>query len=157
MALDDTTVAALLAALESHAEALGRFDRVNMHETKNAPGKGVVCSIWLQRLAPASGAQSGLASTSAVLVWQARLTLDMLYEAQDAIDPILMGAATMLIGAFAGDLDLNVTGVRSVDLRGMAGTPLSCDAGYLPQDAKVYRAYTVTIPIIINDAWDEAA
>jgi hypothetical protein len=156
VAFDDTAAAAILAALEDHAATTGRFERVNGHEPKNAPGNGLSAAFWLQRIGPVMGFHSGLDSTSALLVWQCRLSLNMLYEPQDSIDPVLMGAAAALIGEYAGDFTLGDL-VRCVDLRGMAGQPLGGEAGYLPQDGKLFRAYTLTIPLIFNDAWAEAA
>lgn len=155
MAFDEAAAQSLLDALESHAMTLGLFEKVNGHEPGNAPGNGLEVCFWLQRVGPAVGFHSGLAATSALLVWQARITLNFTYEPQDAIDPKLMGAAAALIGEYAGDFTLGDL-VRAVDLRGMAGVPLSCEAGYLPQDNVLFRAYTLTIPLIFNDAWTEA-
>lgn len=156
MTIDEATANSLLAALESHAMALGVFDAVNGHEPKAKPGQGLAASFWLQRIGPAIGFQSGLAATTALLVWQSRLTINMMYEPQDAIDPKLMGAASSLYAEYAGAFTLGGL-CRCVDLRGMAGVPLSCDAGYMTQDNTAFRAYTMTIPLIIDDAWAETA
>ena len=49
MALDTQGI---LDRLASHAMTLGVFDRVNTHEPKNAPGRGITCAIWVERIDP---------------------------------------------------------------------------------------------------------
>lgn len=151
MALD---IDAILNAVTSHALASGWFERVNTHEPKNAPGNGLTCAIWMDTLAPANS--SGQASSSALVVLKVRIYTSMLAEPQDAIDPNVTRACSALITAYAGDLDLGGN-VRTVDLRGMAGTPLRAQAGYIPQDNRLYRVLDITLPLIVNDVWDEAA
>jgi|SRR5882762_12793 len=144
-------IAGLFAAVESHALALGVFERVNMHEPKTSPGSGLTAAVWIQAIAPVT--TSGLATTSGRIEFSTRIYTNMLTEPQDAIDPNMVAAVDALLGAYSGDFDLGVTGVRDVDLLGQHGVPLSALAGYLNQDGKLYRVMTVTLPIIINDLW----
>ena len=44
-----------------------------------------------------------------------------------------------------------------VDLLGMAGSPLGAQAGYINQDGALYRVMTITLPLLITDAWTQAA
>jgi hypothetical protein len=63
-----------------------------------------------------------------------------------------------MMGAFSGDFDLGgVGGVRYIDLLGSTGTVLGAVAGYIEIDKKMFRVMTMTIPIIINDAFVQAA
>ena len=149
MALDIDTI---LDAVVSHAAASGYFERVNAHEPKAAPGGGLTCAVWMDSL---SGAPSGLASTSALVTLKLRLYTNMIMEPADAIDPNLTRACSALIGAYAADFTLGGA-VRCVDLRGSAGTPLRAQAGYLSQDGRLYRVMDITLPLIVNDVWDEA-
>lgn len=149
------TVVPLLDALVSHALTRGRFERVNTHEPKNAPGGGLTCAIWVDRIEP-QPLGSGLTSTTGRLTFLVRLFSSMLQEPQDAIDPDLLDAVVDLLGAYSGDFTLGGL-VRNVDLLGMSGPGLSAQAGYLNQDGKVYRVVTVTLPLIINDIWDQEA
>lgn len=153
MALDQAAVNAIFNAVVSHALATGLFERVNQHEPKSAPGTGLTSAIWVDAI---DTAPSGLAATSALLVLNNRLYTNMLAEPQDLIDPNLLTATSTLFAAYAGDFELGGN-VRAVDLRGMSGTRLAARAGYIPQDNRLFRAYTITLPLIINDAWDEAA
>jgi hypothetical protein len=50
---------------------------------------------------------------------------------------------------------LDVDGVRSIDVRGINGVPLSWESGYLNQDNKWFRVFGLQVPLIINDAWPE--
>lgn len=143
--------AGIFNALVSHAKALGLFDRVNGHESKNAPGNGVNADCWVANLKPYPG-QSGLASTTAVLVVNVRIYSSMLADPQDAIDPNIITAAATLMGEYSGDFDLGGT-VESVDLLGRTGVQLEALGGYLELDKKLYRVMTLTVPMVINDVW----
>lgn len=137
----------------SHALASGYFDRVNGHEPKNAPGTGLSAAVWADSIR--SVQSSGLSSTSAAVVLNVRLYTSMLQEPQDAIDPAMLRAVSALFAAYSGDFTLGGN-AREVDLLGSDGAPLQAKAGYLNQDQKLYRVMTITLPVIVNDAWDQA-
>lgn len=151
MSFDDAAVRTLFDDLESHLLSLGIFDSVNTHEPKSGPvGNGITAAMWMQRVRPVR--TSGLASTSAVIVFMARLYTNMLTSPEDMIDPNLLAAATTVIDAYSGDFTLDGT-VREVDLLGAYGTPLGADAAYVKVDKHMYRVYDITIPVVINDCW----
>ena len=137
----------------SHALASGYFARVNGHEPKNAPGNGLSAAVWADSIR--SVQSSGLSSTSAAVVLNVRLYTSMLQEPQDAIDPAMLRAVSALFAAYSGDFTLGGN-AREVDLLGSDGAPLQAKAGYLNQDQKLYRVMTITLPVIVNDAWDQA-
>jgi hypothetical protein len=142
----------IFAKVESHAAALGRFERVNTHEPKNAPGRGLTCAIWVDHLEPILS--SGLDSSSAVLRINVRVFQNMVSEPQDAIDPNVVDAVSELFGAYAGDFEFDGL-VRQVDLHGTTGVGLQAQAGYINQDGTLFRCMTITLPLIINDAWEQ--
>jgi hypothetical protein len=146
----------VFAGIQSHALASGLFDQVNTAEPKSAPGSGVSAGIWLQRISPAPGG-SGLASTSTRLEIWVRLYTSMLSEPSGAIDPRMLNAAAVLMAAYSGDFTLAVPEVRAVDLLGIYGNPLEGQAGYLEQDGTLYRVFTIALPVIVNDAFTQAA
>ncbi len=148
-------VEALFAAVESHAMTLGRFDQVNRHEPKNAPGNQLVAAIFVADIGPASTA-SGQASTTARVEFTIRIYSNMMQEPQDAIDPNILAAVDLLLNAYQGDFTLGGT-VMAVDLLGMAGEPLRARAGYINQDSTLYRVMDITLPLLIADAWTQAA
>lgn len=151
-------VTGVLAEVESHALALGLFDVVSLHEPKSAPGSGLTCAVWVQSLGPAP-MQSGLDITTALLVLNVRIYTPMLAsspEAADSIDPKVTQALDALITAYSGDFSLGGK-VRNVDLLGQSGTALSAQSGYMNQDGKLYRVVTITLPMVINDEWDQVA
>ncbi|KIQ67057.1 hypothetical protein TR51_06645 [Kitasatospora griseola] len=152
MALD---IDSILDRITSHALASGYFEAVNGHEPKNAPGSGLTAAVWVDAVQPAVSS-SGLASSSALLVFYVRLYTSMHQEPQDAIDPNLVKALSALFSAYAGDFELGGD-ARMVDLRGAEGSLLSARAGYLNQDQRLLRVITITLPVIVNDAWDEVA
>lgn len=149
-------MAAIQTALADEALALGVFDRVATHEPKSKPGNGLSLVLWVNAIKPARGA-SGLAVMSSLVIWNARLMIPMLREPQDTIDTDLATAGCAYIEALAGGFTLNGT-VRNVDIFGEAdGTMLSGVMGYLNQDNTLYRVFTITIPIIVNDSFPEVA
>jgi hypothetical protein len=155
MSITDVQVAAIFDAVLSHPMALGKFERVNGHEPKNAPGLGLTAAVWLDGIRPVP-AGSGLAETTGVLVFNVRIYGSMTVEPQDGIDPNIAAAAIALFAAYSGDFDLGGT-VRNIDLLGQAGPPLAGQAGYLNQDGKLYRVFTLVLPVIVNDMWDQVA
>ncbi|MEU0465020.1 hypothetical protein ABZ215_13535 [Amycolatopsis sp. NPDC006131] len=154
-ALVESDFVALIEALADHALRTGWFDRVNKHEPKNAPGHGLTSAIWVDRIEPIRGG-SGLNSTSARFVVNVRIYQNALSDPPDAIDPHLTAAVNELMLAYSGDFTLDGL-VRDVDLLGAHGIPLSAVAGYLTQDKTIYRVMTITVPLIVNDVWEQNA
>lgn len=141
--------------LASHALSLGVFDRVNQHEPKNKPGRGLTCAVWVDRIEPARG-RSGLAATDARVVFNVRVYTNMLQNPQDAIDPNVMNAVDLLFTAYTGDFGLGDDS-RFIDLLGMTqGHPLFSQSGYINIDNMVYRVMTITVPVIVENAWPQS-
>lgn len=135
------------------ALTLGVFETVNKHEAKNAPGNGYHAAVWIQGVSPIRG---GLASTSVRAEFTFRIYGNMLQEPQDEIDPDISYAAERLMSAIHSDFDMGST-ARNVDLLGSEGTPLSARSGYISLSQKLYRVMDVTIPVLINDVWEQTA
>lgn len=152
MALDSL---GLFDKVQSHAMSLGIFERVNTHEPKNAPGNGLSCAIWVDRVGPAIG-HSSLTRTTVQIVMRVRLYSNMLQEPQDAIDPNILEAVDILLTAYSGDFSLGAS-VKAIDLLGMAGESLRAQAGYINQDGKMMRVMDVYLPILVNDAWEQVS
>jgi hypothetical protein len=142
---------AILAAVISHAKATGKVERVLTHEPKSAPGNGITVAVWVQNLRPTT---SGLDSTTVRLELSVRVYMNMLADPQDAIDTKLLDATDTLMAAYSGDFTLGGL-VKNVDLLGVDGDPLGCNAGYLEQDGKMYRVMGITLPLIVNDLWSQ--
>lgn len=146
----------LIDRLASHAMASGYFDRVNQHEPKSKPGRGLTCAIWIDRIEPASR-RSGLTATDARVVFNVRVYTNMLQQPQDAIDPQVMIATDALFEAYSGDFSLG-SDDKFIDLLGMTqGHPLFSQSGYINIDNVVMRVMTITVPVIIENAWPQAA
>jgi hypothetical protein len=145
---------AIIDAVASTALSTGQFDRVNAHEPKAAPTSGLSCAIWAQRLGPHIEG-SGLASTSARLELNVRVYMNMLTQPEDAIDPRIVRSVDALMTKFSSDIGLGGT-VAYVDLLGSAGSALEAVAGYITIDQRLFRVVTISLPLIINDAWTQA-
>lgn len=145
----------LIDAIASVPMASGHFDRVNQHEPKNKPGRGLTCAIWIDRIEPAR-ARSGLAATSARVVFNLRIYTNMLQNPQDSIDPTVMNAADVLMSTYSGDFDLGFEDAW-IDLLGATqGHPLFGQSGYINIDNMTYRVFTLTVPVIVENAWTQA-
>lgn len=147
-------VAAILDTLQSHALASGLFERVNGHEPKSAPGRGLTAALWVQRMGPVA-ADSGLDSTAGRLEFRLRIFTSMLQQPLDAIDPAVIAASDALIRAYSANFQLGGQ-VQDVDLLGTHGDPLMAIAGYLTQDQKTYRIMDLTIPLILDNLWPQS-
>jgi hypothetical protein len=152
MALDIRTI---LDAVESHAMASGYFAQVNGHEPKSPPTSGITCAVWVEQIGPARGG-SGLNSTSSRLALFVRLYSSLIQQPADAIDPDLMTALDTLMAAYSGDFTLGGL-VRHVDLLGAYGDPLGARAGYLAEGGAEYRVFTITLPLIVSNLWEQVA
>lgn len=147
-------ITGILDAVVSHAMASGHFERVNQHEPENPPGYGLTCAVWADRVT--SVRSSGLDSVSTLLVFNVRIYGSMQSGPADAIDPNMLTAVDALCAAYSGDFTLGDR-VRQVDLLGAHGQPLDIRAGYLSQDGILQRVMTISLPVIVNDLWDEVA
>jgi hypothetical protein len=146
----------IIDASVSHAQRTGYFDSVNSHEPKAAPGNGVTCAIWVNAIDPIRA--GGLASTSLRLELNVRIYTSMLQEPQDTIDVNAVLALDSLMGSYSNDFQLDgLAALRMVDLLGAYGAGLSARAGYLNADGKLNRVFTIVLPLIMNDIWEQVA
>lgn len=152
MALD---VAGIRAPLTSHAQQTGVFENVLGHEPVSGPGSGLTYAVWLADTEP-SARNSGLASTSARVVFNGRLYLPADTEPMDDVDVTLAAAVDLLFTAYSADLTLGGT-VRNLDLLGAEGTALRAQYRYLQLDSVTYRTANLTLPMIVNDVWAQGA
>jgi hypothetical protein len=150
----------ILNSLVSFVLRLGIFQRVQQHEPKSAPRNGLTAALWLQTMVPAIG-ESSLTSTSLRVAWYLRIYQNFLSEPQDLIDPSVMKAMAAVMEALSADFDLDLPAVRAIDLLGITGPPMGAEAGYVPMGPpnaqKIYRCMTLTIPIIVDDAFVQVA
>lgn len=141
-------VDAIFDSAVSHAMSSGYFDRVNMHEPKNAPGTGMTCAVWVQRIRPILA--SGLNNTSGQIALNVRLYLPMLVEPQDYIDPQMVKATSALMAAYSSDFTMDGL-IKNIDLFGAHGIALEALAGYTTIGQTKYRAMTISVPCNVND------
>ena len=153
--LNDAGVNDVFSRLESFAMQNGRFDAVNGHEPKSAPGNGITYAVWIQTIRPGV---SGLSATSGVLIFNSRIYKAFTSVPYDAIDPEVTSATLDIMAAMSGDFQLGgVEDVRNVDLLGSTGFPLMANAGYVEIDRHMYRCMTIQIAIIMNDMFVQVA
>jgi len=155
MSNPETLPQQLIEALSSVLLGLGCFDFVNQAEPKSAGQlNGIGAAIWVQSMRPAAQ-RSGLTATSVRFECSIRIYQDMLYEPQDMLDPQLTNATWLVMQALSAGLTLNGA-VEYLDLLGSDGEPLAGEAGYITIDRKIFRVMTITVPMIIEDAFPQA-
>lgn len=150
------SIDSITSALESAAQALGVFDSVNGYEVKSPPGNGVHCEIvfGLFELVPV---RSGLQDVSFKLTYKVRLRTPWAQQPTEGIDPSLLKACDALLASYIGGFTLSGN-VNAVDLLGLAGgTPISANSGYIDQGGVMFRIVEITLPLIVDDLWTEAA
>lgn len=145
---------AILAQIESKAKASGLFSVINMHEPDMLVSNGLMTAIWMQEISPVRS--SGLRATSGRIVFVQRIYAPRTTEPQDAIDPQLMRAVDHMLDVYSGDFELGGN-VRNVDLLGQSGLMLGATAAYWVQQGEALRVVDITIPLIINDLWEQAS
>lgn len=160
MALDLKT---LNQAILTHAGASGQCDYVFGAPSQSAPGNGISFELYLGRIQPYP-AGSGLASVTVVVLQNVVLAFNdepsMPVEIQrEDIDPRLAEAADALLRLYAGHFTLGGL-VRNVDIFGAAGAGvLQATAAWTQQtvEGPRRRVMLITLPLVINDLWDEVA
>jgi hypothetical protein len=146
----------ILDAVISHAAASGWFEQVNGGEPLSPAVPGLTAAVWVEAIDPIRG--SGLGSASARLGLAVRIYTSAEQLPTDAIDPNVTLATDALVRAYVGDFQLGGTDdVRFIDVLGAHGPALAARAGYLPLSGVTLRVMTISLPVIINDLWDEVA
>ena len=151
----------ILNAIVSEYQRTGYFDRVNTHEPKKKPARGLTAAIWPQEIGPVDLA-SGSAATSALVIFTGRIYKNISTKTttafgpytEDAIDGYMLEVTSRLIREFHDDFDFGGL-IRHVDLLGQFGQPLGAKAGYLDQDNAKFRIMDLTIPCVVNDVWPQ--
>ncbi|MFJ7269426.1 hypothetical protein ACIQV3_22740 [Streptomyces sp. NPDC099050] len=147
-------ITGILDGVVSHAMASGQFEQVNGHEPANAPAHGLTAAVWTDTVQAVRS--SGLSSTTALLVFNVRVYTSSQAEPADAIDPNMLAAIDDLCAAYIGDFTLGGL-VRQIDVLGAHGQPLLVRAGYIQQSGAILRVMTITLPVIVNDLWEQVA
>lgn len=149
----ESWVEPIFDAVVSEYQRSGYFDKVNSHEPRRKPSKGLTAAVWLQSVRPLPQ-RSGVDSTSGILTFTGRSYMNMFKEPNDMIDVWMMRANAHLMRLMHDDFDFGGV-ISNVDLLGAFGTPLSLLSGYLDQDATKYRIMDLTIPCVVNDIWPQ--
>lgn len=152
--MTDLDLAAYRSACMSHAQGLGVFGQVIGHQPVSAPGSGLTYAMWVGPVRPIP-ARSGLNTVSARLELRGQILTPADSEPADDVDVLVTDAVSKLMGAYCGDFTLTNL-VANIDLLGAHGTPLTADTGYTTfPGGTTYRVATLTIPLIIQNAWNE--
>ncbi len=146
----------LTAALCGAAQRIGHLDTCDEHEPREAPNNALHGAFWMLEMRPARNV-SGLASSATVVTYLGRLYIpagsgtNLPY---DEIDRDLAAAADRLMAAFIGRFTLGGR-VRNVDVFGAHSPGLSAVYGYGAFGNAKFRVVTFTLPLIVNDLYEE--
>lgn len=143
----------ILDVIVSHALSTGYFESVNQHEPKQSPGNGLSASVWIERVAPVKS--SGLANTSVRVEFTVRLYSSTYSDPYDDTETNLMLALDALMAAYCGDFQIGGQ-ARHVDIFGAYGSSLESRSGWINQDGKEFRVFSIRLPLIVDDLWSQA-
>jgi len=151
--------AALLAWCRTHAGTVVGTPAVLGHEPKSrldydALGSATVVACWLGSVEALQG-HGGLATTAARVELTVRLHRNGLGDAtvMDATEAALLTATDALVNTFFSDID--VAGNGWFDPKGQTGGPWKAETGYLSLDNQLNRVSTMSVGIVVDDAWGE--
>lgn len=147
----------LFSKLTSHAKSLGIFERVEFREPVNKPASGVALALWVNDYRPPP-AGSGVAETSMVLDVRATVYCPLGTGKRSAaeVEALVLYAVHRVIKVLSNDFELEGM-VRSIDLLGMTGEAMHADFGHLQYEDTWYRIGEITVPLIINDIYEQVS
>ncbi|WP_151477739.1 hypothetical protein [Streptomyces albicerus] len=148
---------AILDAVATHAMSLGHFQSVTLHEPRAVTGNGIAACVLVESITPIRS--SGAAMTSVRLELMVGIYTTTLTDADtDSIDAVLGEAADALMETYTEDFTLGGL-VRQVDIFGAYGQALGARAGnYIrPDGSPPLRVFRVTLPLIVDDVFAQAA
>jgi hypothetical protein len=149
----DTT--ALQGWLLTHATGTGLFaaGAVLGYEPKKRLAAWPTFAGWFAglRAVPQRG---GMATTAALLTWTARIHYDAIGADQTTVERSLMHATDQLFAEYFGDLV--IAGMDAwLDAKGQVGEPIASETGFLTIDNQANRVATITVGVVIDNAWAE--
>jgi hypothetical protein len=146
-------VQGVLDVIVSHALEIGYFESVNQHESKKSPSNGITASVWVERVTPVR--TSSLTNTSVRIEFTVRMYSNSLSDPYDNLDTDLMTALDALMAAYCGDFEIGGQ-ARHVDIFGAYGSPLESRSGWINQDGKEFRVFSIRLPLIVDDLWSQS-
>jgi hypothetical protein len=150
MALD---IDSILDAMVSHAQGTGYFSQVNEHESRQAAFEGLSCEIWIEMIRPVK--TSGLATTTILLQFQVRIYIGTQQEPYDGIESNLAQALDALMRDYIQDFELGGL-IRNVDVFGAYSGGIMARTGFVNHDGKEFRVFSVNVPLVVDDVWDQS-
>jgi hypothetical protein len=158
--LTQQVIKLLYTALGDIAKQSNLFDRVDDHESRNPPGRGLTALVLMGGFEPV-GRGSGLQSTTGRLEFTVRIAGPRMAAPDGKTDQAVLYAAAFLMAAFNADLDLDEVVpdglVRCVDVLGMYGSALRMQPGWITDSEGQYRVAELTVPLILNDVFPQGA
>ncbi|MFJ5984308.1 hypothetical protein [Lentzea sp. NPDC092896] len=147
----------LFSQLTSHANRLGIFERVEFREPVNKPVGGLALALWINDYKPVP-AGSGLAETTMLLDVRATAynPLGSGKNAAPKVEARILYAVHRYMKVLSNDFELDRM-VRNIDLLGQTDKRLESDFGYLQYEDTWYRIGEITVPLIINDVYEQEA
>lgn len=146
-------ITGIFDAMISHAQSLGYFQQVNQHESKQSAFEGLTCEIWIEQVNPVK--TSALNSTTVRIQFEVRMYSGTLSEPYDDVETDLMLALDALMREYMGDFTLGGL-VRQIDVFGAYGPGVACRTGFINHDGKEFRVFSLNVPVLVDDLWDQA-
>ncbi len=143
------------ARAADHLLRTGLFSAVgDLTEPTSHPGRQLAAAIWPQAMRNVP-ALSGLNTTSVRIDFWVRLYLPANSTPFGDVDKEMLRAVNVLWNVYSGDFTLDGL-VDYVDLLGAHGPALSVAAGYREHGGTKFRVYTILLPLVFADSYEQA-
>lgn len=143
-------------ALKSVFQSVGSIGDVLTSQGVAPPSNGVSAQIWAVPPFKLVPTRSGLADVSLLVTFNARLLIPLGTPPADDLDLSLLAAYSDVMNALVGGFTLNGE-VEQLDLLGAYSGGLTTDPAYIEIGGAMFRCMTMTLPLVLDDVWDEVA
>lgn len=155
MTFNQAAIETLLSDVASGVMSLGMFQEVLRHEPKSKPQHDMTFAFFVDSIKP-SRLISGVDATAGMVTLMGRAYVSFLTKPEDDVDAQLLNGVSAIIDGLTGSFTLGHS-VVAVDLIGMDSSGLSAQMGYTTVDSTVFRICDLTIPVLIDNLWTQAA
>lgn len=133
--------------VQSHAKKLGEDMTVVIGEPKSPPIIPTL-AIWMMDAHVIHLYGDG--GTGELHIVNARYYLNALKDAA-TVETAMARVMSKYLNRLLSDADLGTT-IKSIDVAGMAGTPIAVKWGHVQLDQTMFRVCDITIPLLVDDS-----
>jgi hypothetical protein len=144
----------LFDAVSSHIRRTVAAEGITEYEPDAAPtGQALSMAVYMGSIRPVRGG-NGLNSTTLRVEFFVKFYYPSGVKSQEKADRVITRGVDALGAVLSGDFRLGET-VMNVDLLGQYGESVGGAFGYSLIDGAEYRVFTLNVPLIVSDVWEQ--